>query len=121
MFDELTDLKVRKDAEKLVSLISHKWPSEVMGEINNDLEYGQYSEVVLDVLAIAIKKNFLLIHDEKELLHSLVTKMKIQDDVLKMVTYLINEKKNNNIPDLNIDEGTFRLGMTFLGAPFSKI
>ena len=102
MSDMPFDRVIRVETEKLVDAISHRWSSDMMKEITNDMEYGQYSEAVLDIVATSFKNESYLKKSEINMIKLLVHKMGIETDLRKVINYLMNNIKNNDEVQSNL-------------------
>jgi hypothetical protein len=80
MNDLAADRAIKNDSERLVSHIAKRWPEEHMSSVRDDMQYGQYAEAVLDIIAIHYKHRVPLDDWEAQQVRSLIDRMKISED-----------------------------------------
>ena len=89
MRNTAVDRAIKNDAETLVDQISGHWPHKFMTPVHADMQYGQYAEAVLNLIAINHKESLKLTLSEKHGILSLIHKMRLEEEVSELMRYLL--------------------------------
>ncbi len=79
------DREVAEATRALAGRLRASWPPGAMEVIDGDLEYGQWSEAVLDILALGRRDGLTLAPGEREAVDRLVDTMELHGEVARML------------------------------------
>ncbi len=88
------DRAIKNDAEQLVDLVSSHWPRQAMRPVYADMQYGQYAEAVLNLIAVSHKEGLKLTASETRTMLSLIHRMQLQEEVAELMMYLLGSRSS---------------------------
>ncbi len=86
------DIEVRRDVTALVGRLRTTWPEGSLKEVEDDLAYGQWSEVVSNVVALNRREGHPLNAGEQATIDGLVEVMGMRDEVEATIRHVERSK-----------------------------
>ena len=88
MVDVSLDRAIKDDAEDLVAQLARRWSEKTLKPVHADMQYGQFSEAVLNIISISHKQHLTLTSEEAKAVIDLIHKMELQDEIVDLTHYL---------------------------------
>lgn len=82
------DRETARATRDLADRLRASWPAGVLAEVEGDLEYGQFAEAVLDMVAVRRRDGLAWPPGCKEVVDALVDRMDLHRDVARTLAHV---------------------------------